>query len=178
MNRKAYQTLEFYKITERLAGHAASAGGRKRCLDLVPMQKLSDITAAQTETADALSRVYRRGSLYLGGAKDVRPSLKRLEVGSSLNIMELLDLCTLLETAAKAKQYARQNDGREEEPDTLDPLFSALEPCARLSQEIRRCILSEEEISDDASPALRSVLHGAEPPFYESWDDPDDTGEP
>ena len=157
MNRKAYQTLEFYKITERLAGHAASAGGRKRCLDLVPMQKLSDITAAQTETADALSRAYRRGSLYLGGAKDVRPSLKRLEVGSSLNIMELLDLCTLLETAAKAKQYARQNDGREEEPDTLDPLFSALEPCARLSQEIRRCILSEEEISDDASPALRSV---------------------
>ena len=157
MNRKAYQTLEFYKITERLAGHAASAGGRKRCLDLVPMQKLSDITAAQTETADALSRVYRRGSLYLGGAKDVRPSLKRLEVGSSLNIMELLDLCNLLETAAKAKQYARQNDGREEEPDTLDPLFSALEPCARLSQEIRRCILSEEEISDDASPALRSV---------------------
>ena len=157
MNRKAYQTLEFYKITERLAGHAASAGGRKRCLDLVPMQKLSDITAAQTETADALSRVYRRSSLYLGGAKDVRPSLKRLEVGSSLNIMELLDLCTLLETAAKAKQYARQNDGREEEPDTLDPLFSALEPCARLSQEIRRCILSEEEISDDASPALRSV---------------------
>ena len=157
MNRKAYQTLEFYKITERLAGHAASAGGRKRCLDLVPMQKLSDITAAQTETADALSRVYRRGSLYLGGAKDVRPSLKRLEVGSSLNIMELLDLCTLLETAAKAKQYARQNDGREEEPDTLDPLFSALEPCARLSQEIRRCILSEEEISDDASPAQRSV---------------------
>ena len=157
MNRKAYQTLEFYKITERLAGHAASAGGRKRCLDLVPMQKFSDITAAQTETADALSRVYRRGSLYLGGAKDVRPSLKRLEVGSSLNIMELLDLCTLLETAAKAKQYARQNDGREEEPDTLDPLFSALEPCARLSQEIRRCILSEEEISDDASPALRSV---------------------
>lgn len=157
MNRKAYQTLEFYKITERLAGHAASAGGRKRCLDLVPMQKFSDITAAQTETADALNRVYRRGSLYLGGAKDVRPSLKRLEVGSSLNIMELLDLCTLLETAAKAKQYARQNDGREEEPDTLDPLFSALEPCARLSQEIRRCILSEEEISDDASPALRSV---------------------
>ena len=152
MNRKAYQTLEFYKITERLAGHAASAGGRKRCLDLVPMQKLSDITAAQTETADALSRVYRRGSLYFAAV-----SRRVHRSRSSLNIMELLDLCTLLETAAKAKQYARQNDGREEEPDTLDPLFSALEPCARLSQEIRRCILSEEEISDDASPALRSV---------------------
>lgn len=157
MNKKAYQTLEYYKITERLAAHAASARGKKLCLALEPMQSLEQITAAQAETADALSRVYRRGSLYLAGAKDVRASLKRLEVGSSLNILELLDICTLLETAGKAKQYARQNDGREEEPDSLDPLFSALEPCAPLSQEIRRCILSEDEISDDASPALRSV---------------------
>lgn len=157
MNRKVYQTLEFYKIIEQLAGHASSSGGKALCLALEPMQKLSDITAAQTETADALSRVYRRGSLYLAGAKDVRASLKRLDIGSSLNIPELLDLCTLLETAGKAKQYARQNDGREEEPDTLDPLFSALEPCTPLAQEIRRCILSEEEVSDDASPALRSV---------------------
>ena len=157
MNKKAYQTLEYYKITERLAAHAASAGGKKLCLALEPMQSLEQITAAQAESADALSRVYRRGSLYLAGAKDVRASLKRLEVGSSLNILELLDICTLLETAGKAKQYARQNDGREEEPDSLDPLFSALEPCAPLSQEIRRCILSEDEISDDASPALRSV---------------------
>ena len=157
MNRKAYQTLEFYKITERLAGHAASAGGRKRCMELEPMQNIDDINRAQSETADALSRIYRRGGLYLAGAKDVRPSLKRLEVGSSLNILELLDICTLLETAGKAKQYGRQNEEREEQPDTLDPLFSALEPCTPLTQEIRRCILSEEEISDDASPALRSV---------------------
>ncbi len=157
MNRKAYQTLEFYKITEKLAQHAASAGGKALCLALEPMRDIGRIRAAQEETADALSRVYRRGGLYLAGTKDVRASLKRLEIGSSLNIPELLDICTLLETAGKAKQYARQNDGREAEPDSLDPLFSALEPCAPLSQEIRRCILSEEEISDDASPALRSV---------------------
>ena len=157
MNRKAYQTLEFYKITEKLAQHAASAGGKTLCLALEPMRDIGRIRAAQEETADALSRVYRRGGLYLAGTKDVRASLKRLEIGSSLNIPELLDICTLLETAGKAKQYARQNDGREAEPDSLDPLFSALEPCAPLSQEIRRCILSEEEISDDASPALRSV---------------------
>ncbi len=157
MNRKTYQTLEFYKITERLAQHAASSGGKTRCLSLEPMQDLDRINAAQTETADALSRIFRRGGLYLAGAKDVRPSLKRLEIGSALNITELLDICTLLETAGKAKQYSRQNDGRDISPDSLDPLFSALEPCAPLSQEIRRCILSEDEISDDASPALRSL---------------------
>ena len=157
MNRKTYQTLEFYKITERLAQHAASSGGKTRCLSLEPMQDLDRINAAQTETADALSRIFRRGGLYLAGAKDLRPSLKRLEIGSALNITELLDICTLLETAGKAKQYSRQNDGRDVSPDSLDPLFSALEPCAPLSQEIRRCILSEDEISDDASPALRSL---------------------
>ena len=157
MNKKTYRTLEFYKITERLAELAASPEGKKRCLALEPMQKLSDIENAQRETADALSRIYRRGGLSLSGTKDVRASVKRLAVGSSLNIPELLDVCALLETAAKAKQYSRQNEGREEEPDSLDPLFSALEPCTPLSQEIRRCILSEEEISDDASPALRQV---------------------
>ena len=157
MNRKAYHTLEFYKIIERLAAEAGSAGGRKRCMELTPMQDLTAITAAQQETEDALTRLYRRGSVGFSGTKDVRASLKRLEIGSTLNIPELLDVCSLLETAARAKQYARQNDGREEEPDSLDPLFSALEPCTQLSSEIRRCILSEDEVSDDASPALHHV---------------------
>ena len=116
MNKKVYQTLEFNKIREQLAGHASTAGGKALCLDLEPLQSLTDITAAQTETADALSRVYRRRGLYLAGTKDVRASLKRLDIGSSLNITELLDIWSLLETAGKAKQYARPIDGREEEP--------------------------------------------------------------
>lgn len=157
MNKKVYRTLEFNKITEQLASHAGSAGGRERCLNLEPMCDLGAIESAQAETADALSRVYRRGSFSFAGIRDVRPSLKRLAIGGSLHINELLDVCSLLETAARAKQYSRQNDGREAEPDTLDPLFSSLEPCSPLVQEIRRCILSEEEISDDASPGLRQV---------------------
>ena len=157
MNKKVYRTLEFNKITEQLASHAGSAGGRERCLNLEPMCDLGAIESAQAETADALSRVYRRGGFSFAGIRDVRPSLKRLAIGGSLHINELLDVCSLLETAARAKQYSRQNDGREAEPDTLDPLFSSLEPCSPLVQEIRRCILSEEEISDDASPGLRQV---------------------
>ena len=157
MNKKVYRTLEFNKITEQLASHAGSAGGRERCLNLEPMCDLGAIESAQAETADALSRVYRRGGFSFAGIRDVRPFLKRLAIGGSLHINELLDVCSLLETAARAKQYSRQNDGREAEPDTLDPLFSSLEPCSPLVQEIRRCILSEEEISDDASPGLRQV---------------------
>lgn len=127
MNRKAYHTLEFYKIIDRLAAETGSAGGRKRCMELEPMQDLAAITAAQQETEDALTRLYRRGRVA-SPAQDVRASLKRLEIGSTLNIPELLDICSLLETAARAKQYARQNEGREEDPDSLDPLFDTLEP--------------------------------------------------
>lgn len=157
MNKKVYQTLEFYKIIEKLAAEATSAGGRARCLALVPMQDPDAIEAAQQETEDALTRLYRRGGIGFSGTKDIRASLKRLAIGSTLNIPELLEICSLLETAARAKQYARQNEGREENPDALDPIFDALEPCSQLSGEIRRCILSEDEVSDDASPALRQV---------------------
>ncbi len=157
MNRKSYTTLEYTKIIEKLTAEAGSPGGRKRCMELEPMQNLAEITAAQQETSDALTRLYRRGGLSFSGTRDVRASLKRLEIGSSLNIPELLEVCSLLETAGRAKQYARQNEGREEDSDSLDPLFSALEPCSNLSSEIRRCILSEEEVSDDATPALRHV---------------------
>jgi DNA mismatch repair protein MutS2 len=121
------------------------------------MHQMDEIIQAQKETGDALHRIYRKGSVSLSGTRDVRASLKRLAIGSSLNITELLNVCSLLETAGRAKQYARSGDGQENWDDTLDPLFAALEPCSPLSGEIRRCILSEDEISDDASPDLHHV---------------------
>jgi DNA mismatch repair protein MutS2 len=157
MNEKVLQTLEYDKIIEKLAGHASSAGGRERCRSLKPMHQMDEIIQAQKETGDALHRIYRKGSVSLSGTRDVRASLKRLAIGSSLNITELLNVCSLLETAGRAKQYARSGDGQENWDDTLDPLFAALEPCSPLSGEIRRCILSEDEISDDASPDLHHV---------------------
>lgn len=160
MNEKALKTLEYDKIIEKLADYASSPGGKARCLALRPMQDMDGIRTAQKETGDALSRLYRQGSVSFSGTRDIRASLKRLEIGSSLNSTELLQVCGLLETAGRAKQYARRSDGEQEQEDSLDPLFSALEPCTPLSSEIRRCILSEEEISDDASPALRQVRRG------------------
>lgn len=160
MNEKVLKTLEYDKIIEKLSEHASSSGGRSRCLALTPMQSLEEIIAAQKETGDALSRLYRKGGISFSGTRDVRASLKRLEIGSSLNIPELLQIASLLETAGRAKQYARRVDGDSEQEDSLDPLFSALEPCTPLSTEIRRCLLSEEEVSDDASLPLRQVRRG------------------
>ena len=160
MNDKVLKTLEYDKIIDKLAEHASSQGGKKRCFSLKPMQNMEEIIRAQKETGDGLQRLYRKGSISFSGAKDVRASLKRLEIGSSLNILELLEVCSLLEATSRAKQYSRNDDMKEEAEDSLDPLFSALEPCTPLSTEIRRCILSEEEISDEASPALRQYESG------------------
>lgn len=157
MNEKALKTLEYNKIIEQLAELASSPGGKNRCLSLMPEYTLSKILQAQKETDDALKRLYKKGSISFSGTYDVRASFKRLEIGGSLNVTELLQVCGLLETVGRAKRYSRGEDADEETEDSLAPLFSALEPCTPLSTEIRRCILSEEEISDDASPALRQI---------------------
>ena len=103
-----------------------------------------------------MKRIYQHGSVSFSGIADIRDSLKRLEIGSSLGTTELLRICKVLEVCNRVKSYSR-NDHDPEELDSLDEMFSALQPLTPLSSEIRRCILSEEEISDDASSALRQI---------------------
>lgn len=156
MNQKALKVLEYDKIIQLLAEQATSDAGKKRCLELVPMTDKQLITNAQAQTADALSRIYRKGNISFGGLKDPGFQMKRLEIGGCLNAAELLSICTLLEITRRAKAYSREN--RDDLPaDSLDVLFAGLEPLTPLLEEIRRCIPAEDEISDDASPALHSV---------------------
>ena len=156
MNQKALKVLEYDKIIQLLAEQATSDAGKKRCLELVPMTDKQLITDAQDQTADALSRIYRKGNISFGGLKDPGFQMKRLEIGGCLNAAELLSICTLLEITRRAKAYSREN--RDDLPaDSLDVLFAGLEPLTPLLEEIRRCILAQDEISDDASPALHSV---------------------
>lgn len=156
MNEKALKILEYYKIIELLEGFATSRMGKEMCRHLTPSDDLAEIEVMQQETADALSRVYQKGSLSFGGVKDIRGSLKRLEIGGTLGTGELLDIAGLLENAGRAKAYSRR-DTEDENGDSLDGMFEILEPLTPLSTEIRRCILSPEEIADDASPGLRQV---------------------
>lgn len=156
MNQKALKKLEYDKIVHILAEHAASAGAKELCETLMPSDSLADIVQAQTETADALRRIYRKGSLSFGGIRDIRGSVKRLEIGGILGMGELLQIMSLLETAGKVKQYG-QRDSDEETKDSLDESFELLEPVAPLAGEIRRCILAEDAMADDASSALLQV---------------------
>lgn len=156
MNEKALKTLEYYKIIDMLEAFATSSIGKNKCRQLRPLDNLTEIETMQQETADALSRIYQKGSLSFSGVKDVRGSLKRLEVGSTLGIGELLAIRSLLENASRAKAYSRR-ETENEHTDSLDNMFELIEPLSPLSTEIGRCILSEDEISDDASTGLRQV---------------------
>ena len=156
MNEKALKTLEYYKIIDMLEAFATSSIGKNKCRQLRPLDNLTEIETMQQETADALSRIYQKGSLSFSGVKDVRGSLKRLEIGSTLGIGELLAIRSLLENASRAKAYSRR-ETENEHTDSLDNMFELIEPLSPLATEIGRCILSEDEISDDASTGLRQV---------------------
>lgn len=130
--------------------------GKELCRKLQPSTNINRIRLMQTQTKDALTRLFQKGSVSFGSVKDIRGSLKRLEIGSSLGIMEILSVCALLENTSRVKAYSR-GDRSDLPSDSLDSMFEQLAPLTPLSSEIRRCILSEDEISDDASPALRQV---------------------
>ncbi|MFR2764201.1 MAG: endonuclease MutS2 [Clostridium sp.] len=163
MNQKVLKTLEYNKIITQLTSYAASTPGKLLCQNLLPMSDYHEIVQAQTETSDALTRVRMKGSLSLSGVRDVRDSLKRLEIGSALGIPELLSISSLLTVAARAKAYGQHEESEEFPDDSLDSMFRSLEPVTSVNNEIKRCILSEDEISDNASPGLHKVrrsMHG------------------
>ncbi len=151
MNKKSFTTLEYDKIIDKLVSFAASPVAKERLRHLTPMTDISEINDALTQTNDALRRLYAKGSVELSGIRDIRASVKRLAVGSSLNIIELLNISSLLTTTAHVKHYY------EESEDSLSELFTMLEPATPLNNAIKRCIISEEEISDDASANLKSI---------------------
>lgn len=156
MNSKVLRVLEYHKIIDQLTEKATSAPGRKLAAALLPMTDPEEIETAQTQTADALSRLFGKGSTSFGGNRDLGLSIRSLEVGSVLSASELLAIASFLENVNRIKTYGRRD--RDDIPgDSLDIFFDSLEPLTPLSNEIRRCILSEEEIADDASPALKHI---------------------
>lgn len=159
MNEKALRTLEYNKIIQRLCDLAGSSRGKELCTNLLPKHKLPDIIRLQNETSDALSRVLRKGSLSFSGIHDIRPSLMRLKVGSALGAVELLRISSDLDATLRIKAYGGYTgkEGDEEKEDSLTEYFAGLEPLTPLSNEIKRCIISDEEIADDASSTLKSI---------------------
>ncbi len=156
MNDKALRILEYHKIISLLVEKASSAPGKERCQKLTPMTDITEIEEAQQQTADAFTRLVKGGRIHFSGNKDISFSIKSLEIGSALSAAELMKISASLACATRAKTFAR-SDHDEEIADSLQIYFAHLEPLTPLQNEINRCIISEEEIADDASPALKHI---------------------
>ena len=156
MNKKTLTKLEYDKIIDLLIEQATSFSGRERCKRLKPKTDIAEIETLQEQTAAAFTRIVKKGRLSLSDCNPVGESLKRLEIGASLGSGELLRICRLLESAGRAKSYGR-HDNNDLTEDCLDAYFEQLEPLTLVSTEIRRCIIEEDEISDDASSTLRQI---------------------
>lgn len=155
MNEKVLKTLEFNKIIDKLKELAGSAIGKEKCAQLKPISDIEEIRTLQSETAAALNRIYRKGSLSFSGIHDIRPSIKRLEIRSTLGMGELMHISSVLTASEHVKQYGEQSEGEAE--DALSERFRLIEPLKSVNREILRCILSEDEMADDASAGLKSV---------------------
>lgn len=187
MNQKSLSILEFNKITERLSKEASTSDGKHKCQKLQPGTNIKEIKKSLGETRDAVSRIFSDGTVSFCNAKNVTASCKRLKAGGALNIEELLRIKTLLEATAKVKDYGRKINDRKgiaheiiayeegethnesehivegeqttdlERIDSLCIYFDTLQPLSNLNAEIGRCIISEDEIADDASSGLKEV---------------------
>lgn len=155
MNKKVLKTLEYNKIINLLKEEAGSDLGKKLCDSLLPSDNLEEIKKNQQHTSDALSLIWSKGSVSFSGIYDIRESIKRLEIGSTLGTGELLHISSLLKTALRIKTFSRREDA--DERNSLDDLFEAIEPLSNLNKEIEKCIISEEEIADDASFNLKNI---------------------
>lgn len=169
MNEKVLHVLEYEKILEQLAENASSTGGKELCKNLTPLSDIDEINRKQSETADAVSRIFAKGSVSFSGVRNILGSMRHLEVGGTLSIEELLQIAALLEVTNRIKTFGRrdreipgsrqntENAADSDFRDSLSDLFDGLEPITPLSSEIRRCILSEDEIADDASSTLKQL---------------------
>ncbi|MBQ0027115.1 MAG: endonuclease MutS2 [Lachnospiraceae bacterium] len=156
MNQKVLTVLEYNKIIERLSALASSPLGKEKVMKLQPMSDLDQIKEAQNNTADALSRLFKRDGISFGSNKPVGRSLRSLEIGATLSIAELLAIAALLDNVGRVKSYGKPE--RADEPaDSLTEMFDGLVLNSQIAQEIHRCILSEDEIADDASSNLKSI---------------------
>lgn len=156
MNEKSLRILEYNKIIEMLSSKAHSKAGKLLCDGLKPIDNLNEVISSLQNTDDALKRLLRNGNVSFAGNKDIRQSLLRLKKGSSLNALELLLICDLLETSSRVKSYLKK-EHPDDEDDSLDKYYAMLEPLTKHSLEIRRCIISEDEIADDASSELKAI---------------------
>lgn len=152
---KAFKILEFDKILERLMSYTDSSDVKKRILDLKPYKEINDAKNAQKETTEAMSTLLKLGSPPVNlSVENVLGAVKRTEMDGVLHAKELIDISRLLYVARRMKSYISESSS---ECTVLHEIEENIITAKQLEDKINSCILSENEIADDASPELNTI---------------------
>lgn len=160
MNEKVLKTLEYNKIIELLVSKSISNMGKELSSELLPTTDLDEIIKNQKETTEATHIILKKGSLPLGGIKDIRRSLKRVAISGVLSIEELLHIGDFLYVCKKTSNYIKnenRNENKTEEFELVENYFDRIETISSLEKEINRCIANENEINDEATKELYDI---------------------
>lgn len=156
MKTKNLYTLEFDKIRELLARHAATDGAKAAARELEPSDDIDEVRLRQRRTADAKLLAGQKGNPSFSSVKDVSAACERADKGATLTTRELLDCAAVLSCTRSLIDYYKSNKITET---SLDEIFERLIPEKEIELRITRSIVAEDMISDDASPALAEIRH-------------------
>ena len=154
MDQKALKVLEYGKIIEKLSSFASSQLCRDELSNLSAKTHLSEIEYLLKETSEALYIIKEKGPLPLGNFYALDNELARAEKGGALTMGELLRVLYNVNIASKVLSFMKSDLGDVPIVRGITELISYPQT---LRNEIERCILSEDEMADDASPQLRTL---------------------
>lgn len=160
MNTKIFQTLEFKKIVQALAGFTTSTIGKEMALDLKPSQSLTEVQQWQDETDDGMKIERLRGGMPIPKLENVRPHLKRLDIGAALNGQEIAQIGKILITTTETRRFFDDLEETGIEFHRLYEIVSQFVATPQLNQKIRETVNEDGHVLDDASPALRGIRVG------------------
>ncbi|WP_129600548.1 endonuclease MutS2 [Anaerophilus nitritogenes] len=162
MNERTLRVLEFEKIKNMLLKHTESSLGKELAKEIIPSTKYEEVVEYQRQTHEATSLILQRGSISLGGVRDLSYYMKRAEIGSFLEPSQLLEVSDTLRAARRIKSFMKEvNEGEDKFP-ILRGYIRNLFTFKSIEDRINECIVGESEISDHASPILRSIRRSIE----------------
>lgn len=158
MEERTLRILEFVKIKDKLVSLCTSELGRELANELMPQTEPEEAERLLRETTDAVDFVLRRGRPPLGGIHDISDTLRRVELGMMLNPGELLRIADTLRAARNLKSYVSEADPRADESNNhVRNLIASITPNKRIEDSIDAAVISDEEISDNASSTLAGI---------------------
>jgi len=152
--------LEYNKIIDLLATKASSSLGLKYIEQLIPKPNYKEVKDMLEETSEAQGILIKRGHVNLGGIQDISDSVRRAEIGAVLDPGSLLKISDNLRAARNLKRSLTPGEEEDFNYPIIQSLSNALYVYRDIEEEINNAIISEIEISDNASPTLRSIRRG------------------